>query len=60
MGNKNEKKGPLQNEAIKTSEIWSPKGFPNLARCFTLNLCEKKKSKTSIGYMSTTVNWYLL
>ena len=53
-------KGPLQNEAIKTSEVWSPKGFTNLARCFTLNLCEKKKSKTSIGYMSTTVNWYLL
>ena len=31
-------KGPSQNETIKMSEVWSPKGFPNLARCFTLNL----------------------
>ena len=31
-------KGPLQNEPIKTSEVWSPKGFPNLAVCFILSL----------------------
>ena len=49
----------MQNEPIKTSEVWSPKGFPNLAHCFTLNLCEKRKSKTSIKYVSGMVNRYL-
>ena len=32
------RKGSLQKEPIKTSEVWSPKGFPNLARCFILSL----------------------
>ena len=26
--------GLLQNATIKMSEVWSPKGFPNLAHCF--------------------------
>ena len=38
MKTKKNEKGALQNEAVKMSEVWSPKGFPNLARCFTLNL----------------------
>ena len=33
-----QKKGALQNEAVKMSEVWSPKGFPNLAHCFILSL----------------------
>ena len=43
----------------KKSEVWSPKGFPNLARCFILSLWNKRKSKISLPYMSGTVNWYL-
>ena len=42
-------KGPLQNEAIKTSEVWSPKGFPNLAVCF--KLCRSRSCKLSIACM---------
>lgn len=41
-------KDALQNAPIKTSEVWSPKGFPSLAICFIL-----KKYITYITVLET-------
>ena len=34
----------MQNEAIKASEVWGPKGFPNLAVCFIISLLTQRTS----------------
>ena len=53
-------KGALQNTPRKKGEARTPKGYPNLVFSLKIEVCKKLiKSKTSIKYLSDTVNWFL-
>ena len=52
--------GALQNAPAKKDEARTPKGYPNLVFSLKIEVCKKLiKSKTSIKYLSDTVNWFL-
>ena len=44
----------------KKTRQGTPKGYPNLVFSLKIEVCKKLiKSKTSIKYLSDTVNWFL-